>query len=414
MDPTKPNSPFGRASPRETRWGVVVVVVLAAAVAAFQVGKVPVALPLLRHDLGLSLFGAALVVAVLSAVATLVAIVVGTASDALGARRLSLLALGTIAGASLAGAFADGVAWLLLTRIFEGLGVIVLFAAGPAMILRAVSERHTRLAFAAWGSYMPLGLAAMVLLSPLLLAPLGWRGLWIVNAALAAVFAAVYLLGTRATPDPPGGAATRHLGRDLGAVLGARGPWLLALAFAAYGTHYLCVIAFLPTYLGEQHGLGAAAAAAIVGLAIAANVPGNLAAGWLLHRGASRRRLLSLAVLVMAASSVLIFQPGTPLPALVFLTTAFSGIGGLVPASLFSAVPAYAPSPALVGATSGLILQCVNMGQLAGPPIFAAVVSAWSWARAPWMFAALALAGLILAQLIGREEARALPEKFIK
>jgi cyanate permease len=267
-----------------------------------------------------------------------------------------------------------------------------------------------RFAFAAWGTYMPLGQAVMVLLSPLVLGPLGWRGLWVINAVLAAAFAVVYLFGTRATPDPvavSGSAAGfKTLGSDLRAVVGARGPWLLALPFGLYATHYLCVIAFLPTYLAEQRGVGAAAAAAIVGSAIAANVPGNLLAGWLLQRGASRRQLLTLATLVMAATSVVIFQPATPLPAIVVLTIAFSGIGGMVPATLFSAAPSYAPSAALVGATSGLMLQCVNTGQLVGPPLFAAAVSAWSWALAPVMTVGLALVGLLLAILIGREEAR--------
>jgi MFS family permease len=393
---------------------VIVLVVLAATVAAFQIGKVPVALPHLRHDLGISLFTAGLVVAVLSAVATLIAVVVGAASDALGARRLSLLALLTIAGASLAGSFADGAAWLLATRICEGLGVIALFAAGPTMILRAVSERHLRFAFAAWGTYMPLGQAAMVLLSPLVLGPLGWRGLWVINAALAAVFAAVYLFGTRVIPDPPSGSLgtagrggkIKMLGRDLSAVARARGPWLLALAFAAYATQFLCVIAFLPTYLGEQRGLGGGAAASIVGIAIAANVPGNFMASWLLQRGASRRLLLGLAALVMGIASIAIFQSDTPLPAVVALAIAFSGVGGMVPATLFSAAPSYAPSPGQVGATNGLILQCINMGQLAGPPLFAAAVSAWSWALAPGMTVGLAAMGLLLAILIGREEAR--------
>ena len=46
------------------------------------------------------------------------------------------------------------------------------------------------------------------------------------------------------------------------------------------------------------------------------------------------------------------------------------------------------------------------MGQLAGPPLFAAAVSAWSWALAPGMTVGLAAMGLLLAILIGREEAR--------
>jgi hypothetical protein len=60
----------------------------------------------------------------------------------------------------------------------------------------------------------------------------------------------------------------------------------------------------------------------------------------------------------------------------------FSAIASAIPGALFAAVPVHARRPALVGATTGVLMQGSNVGSLLGPPIVAALVSTggWSWA----------------------------------
>jgi outer membrane lipoprotein SlyB len=85
----------------------------------------------------------------------------------------------------------------------------------------------------------------------------------------------------------------------------------------------------------------------------------------------------------------------------------FSMVGGLVPATLFSLAVRLAPGESTISTTVGWMQQWSAIGQFAGPPLVAVVASAvggWQWSGA--VTSACALAGLLLASLIGGAIAR--------
>src|SRR5690606_10370925 len=123
---------------------------------------------------------------------------IGVFADRIGHRSVVLAGLGLLAAASLAGAAAQGAFVLLASRFVEGLGFMMVVVAGPALIVRLTQPGDLKLAFGAWGTYMPAGTAVMMALSPLLIAPFGWRGLWLANAILVAAFALLLARATRA------------------------------------------------------------------------------------------------------------------------------------------------------------------------------------------------------------------------
>ena len=55
--------------------------------------------------------------------------------------------------------------------------------AAPALITRLSAPHDRPLAFAWWGCFMPFGMALAMLAAPAL-TTIGWRGLWLVMAAL--------------------------------------------------------------------------------------------------------------------------------------------------------------------------------------------------------------------------------------
>lgn len=340
-------------------------------------------------------------------------IAVGALADWLGHRRVILFGLVCLAAGSLAGAFSDGAAVILFSRFIEGLGAIVVFVATPGLILRAIDPADTRLAFGVWSSYMPAGAATMVLLTPVLLGPLGWRGIWVVNAALLLAFALVFTLGTRDFTTAPGagrknlGAVLAGLGRDIRSIFATPGPLLLGLCFATYTGNFLAVFGFLPTFLIEARDFGSGAAAALTALAIAVNVLGNLVGGWLLHHGAARARLMIVASIVMAIASFGIYAAAMPDELRYLLCLVFSGVGGILPASVLGAAPVHAPRPELIATTNGLIVQGANIGQLAVPPALAALVAATGgWQASPFLITGLAVLGAVLAFWVGAIERR--------
>jgi MFS family permease len=292
---------------------------------------------------------------------------------------------------------------LLATRFVEGMGFLMVIVAAPSLIMRLTRPDDLKLALGAWGAYMPLGQAIMVLAAPLLLIPFGWRGLWIANTLLLVLFAALLARVTSGLPRSPARPES-SLWRDLGETVTAPGPLLLAAIFGSYSMQYLAVMGFLPTVLIEHEGLGTAAAGALAALAMAMNGVGNLVAGLLLQRGIRRWRLIAIASLIMGAASLGIFTVALPVAASYVLYLAFAGFGGMLPASVFNAVPSHAPSRHLVPMTNGLLVQGSNLGQVIGPPTVGALAAAIGWHWAPLLIVPASLSAALLSLVLRRRD----------
>jgi predicted MFS family arabinose efflux permease len=390
---------------RRTRWPIVWLAVAAGIVGAFQVGKVPSVIPALQADLGLDLVEAGLVVAMFNAVGCALAMIAGMFADMAGARRFILGGLCITGLASLGGAFAADGTELLISRFLEGLGGVGIFVAGPIIIMRAIRPADLRQAFGAWGTYMPTGTAMMVALGALFVDPVGWRGIWIANAAILIGFALIFAAGTRAVPDSaPVAPRLGALKADIGTVAGRRGPWLLGLCFASYTANYLCVVAFLPVYFLDRLKFDLLTGALLTAVVGFANAGGNLCAGRLLQRGVPRWMMIGIGATVMAVCTVFIYGADLPNWMPFFLAFIFAFIGGFMPASIIGAAAHYAPAPRYVGATGGLVVQLGNFGQLLGPPALGALVAVHGWNNGWWLTVGLGAFGLFMAVLIGWHE----------
>lgn len=399
-------APGDNASLR-TNWIAVSVLILAAVAAAFQIGKAPAALPVIRAELGLSLDEGVWIISIFNLLGITCGMIAGALGDRLGHRRLMIFGFFAMAAASFAGAAADGFTLLLLSRVLEGFGFIVVASVAPPMFLAASNARDHRLIFGLYSGYWPAGVAIMILVTPAVLDAIGWRGLWSLNGALALIVLALVLLATRprttreTRPTPPSfGAALCTFTRI--------GPVTLAMTFCAYSAIHVTVVALLPTFYTEAGTLGLGSASALVALVTAVNIFGNIFAGIALQRGVSRIFLVVLAFALIAGSALLMYDDGLPfllrLAAAIFL----SFIAGLIPASLFASTPVVAPSPGLVGATTGLMMQGSQLGQLIGPVAMVWVVTnTGSWDFAPVTLIVAAIIGSALMFGLRWIEARA-------
>jgi len=393
-----------------TRWGLVWIAVAAGMVAAMHMGKAPPALPQLRDEIGLSLVGAGWVVSLFNVVGGLLGLVAGTFGDRFGSRRVVVAGLAALALGSLFGAVSDGSVTLLASRFLEGLGFIAVATATPGLIVAATRTADLRLALGAWATYMPAGSALAMLLAPLLLVPLGWRGVWVAAAALALAWAA--LLMARMPADPP---ATERTGgasllRNISLTVARPGPWVLAIAFGCYTLQWVALMVWLPTFLTEQRALTIGTASLLTALVIACNVPGNLLGGWLLHRHLARWKLLALSGVGMIACMAVIFAASLPDAPRYLACLVFSLFGGMLPAAVLSGAPVVAPSAGQVATTNGLLIQGSNVGQMVGPPALAWLVTLTAdWQSGYWMLQGAALAVVVLAFVYRTVERRLLP-----
>ncbi|MBW8717954.1 MAG: MFS transporter [Variovorax paradoxus] len=393
-------------SPSSTHWLGVALVVAAGVVASLQVGKVAIAVPQLRTDFGLDLTMVGWLMATFSLLGVVGAVPVGAWIARAGDRRLLVAGLLAIAIGSMVGAWAHGIAMLLIGRVVEGLGFVLITIAGPSVLQRMVAPGGKDLAFAIWSCFMPAGIAIALFSGSL---PGGWRGLWLGNAALAALIAVLVLAGVSRgasanTREAP--VSWRSMARDAAATAKAGAPALIAASFVIYSLQFFALFSFLPVLLIERMGVGTATAGQLSAAACCVNVAGNLAAGMLLQRGIARWLLAALASAAMGIASIGIFLPVLgAVPAFV-LCLVFSGAGGLLPATLIGTSPIVAPSTRLVPMSMGLLMLGSNLGQMIGPVIVGGAVDSLGWPAAAAIVALAGAMGVLLALGLRRSMAR--------
>ena len=375
--------------------------VLAAGVSsALHIGKLPVAIPLLKTGLGLSLLQAGFLLSLVQLAGMLLGLVVGLAADRLGPRRVMLVGLLLLALGSALGALAPGVEALLWTRALEGLGFLLAVLPAPALLRQRVAHPPTlSRALGWWGAYMPFGTALALLLGAPLMALMDWRGVWWLLSVMSLLAAVV--LWQRVPRDEPstgaGQGGALPLGPRLQRTLTTRGPWLVALAFFLYSGQWLAVVGFLPT-IYSQAGVGGLLLGALTALAAGINMLGNIGAGRWLARGTRPGVLLTIGYLAMGLGALVAFgAEGHPVWQYLAVLS-FSGFGGLIPGTLFGLAVVLAPGQDSVSTTVGWMQQWSSLGQFVGPPVVAWVatlVGGWQWTWA--ITGACSLLGLWLA-----------------
>ncbi|UCU96947.1 MFS transporter [Hydrogenophaga taeniospiralis] len=385
------------------------VVVGVGVVCALHVGKLPVAIPVLQASLGLNLLQAGFLLSLVQLAGMTLGLLVGLMADHLGPRRVMLTGLGLLALGSALGGLSTGVRELLATRVLEGLGFLLAVLPAPGLLRRRVHDPKTLArALGWWGAYMPLGTATALLCGAPLLALIGWRPVWL-SLALLTLLAAIALV-TQVSGDSANTTGARPLvaGRApspwtrVQQTLVAPGPWLVALAFFLYSGQWLAVVGFLPT-IYNQAGYSGVVVGVLTALAAGINMVGNIGAGRCLARGMRPGVLLSTAYLAMALGAVVAFgAQGHPVGQYLAVLV-FSGVGGLIPGTLFSLAVVLAPGEATVSTTVGWMQQFSALGQFLGPPLVAWVATqtgGWHWT---WVVTgSCSLLGIALAAWLQR------------
>jgi predicted MFS family arabinose efflux permease len=360
--------------------------------AAAALGKVAPVIPQLRDGLGLSLAGAGWVVSAITAVPALLGTPAGLWIRRRGGRRALLAGLVILAVAGAAGAAAPDARSMLVARLVEGVGFLLVVVAGPSLLAGMAGRTEQPLVLALWGTCIPIGLAASAFGGGALAGPLGWR-LWLAVPSVLAVPAALSVsVGVPERPLQGAGNAARPRLPSL------RRPALLAGGFFTVAVTGVPVLAVLPTFLVERRGAGAAAAGTATAMVALASVLGSVAAGWLLRRGLGLRGLAAIGLLMPLAIWPAMLDEGS-LGGSVLGAALSLVVNGAVVAAVFAAVPGVVAATDQVAVANGLVAQFGSAGSLLGPPLFAWAVAGQGWRAVPVLVAVFTLGGFVLLAL---------------
>ncbi|MFJ4523634.1 MFS transporter [Streptomyces sp. NPDC088810] len=229
---------------RRRRWTVLAVCCLSMFLVGLDTTIVNVGLPAIGRGLDVGTRGLEWTVDAYTIVLAGLLISSGALADRFGRRRVFQWGLTVFGVASLACALAPSVGALVAARAVQGIGASMLSPVALAIVVNAMPDPRERAqAIGVWASVFGLSMAAGPVTGGALVAGLGWRSLFWINAPVivaALVLSAVFVPESRARqarrPDVPGQLLlTVTIGVWVGVLIeGPRIGWASVAALAAY------------------------------------------------------------------------------------------------------------------------------------------------------------------------------------
>jgi sugar phosphate permease len=377
------------------RWAVLAAgTVASTSAAAFGIG-LPVIVPQLREEYGLSLGEIGILLAASWIGTTVTLLAWGLATDRFGERVVLAVALGGTRVRMFGAAFASSFEVLLvLLGLVGALGGAVNSASGRA-VMHWFAPDERGLALGVRQTAIPLGGFVAALTLPAVADAGGTSAAFAYLGVLSAVGGIVGALVLRGR-EPEDGVEVSSVRRTVGdsrllRVSGASGLYVYAQT---------AVMGFGVVFLVDEHGLSEQTAALVFAAGLVLAMVARVGAGrWSDSMGARIVPLRRVGVAMIAAmlvTAVLAEGPsGVLVPVLILacgLTMAWNGLAFTAAAEL--------AGPARSGAALGVQQTVLSAAGVAAPVLFAASVSHSSWATAFALSALFPLAGWALLRAL--------------
>jgi MFS family permease len=347
--------------------GVAITLALAMLLAALGTSIANIALPTLAEAFSAPFAQVQMVVVAYLATLTVCVVIAGRLGDRLGLKPMLVAGLAVFALASLLCAIAPSLLLLVGARALQGVGAAFLMTLAMALMRQTASEARVGRAMGLLGTVSALGTALGPSLGGLLIPLTGWRGIFWVQAPLAAL--ALILAITRLPAAP---VRERAPAISLRAVINRNlVPNLLVNIIVAAVMMTTLVVG--PFYLGLGLGLPATQVGFVMAIGPVISIFSGVPSGRLVDAWGSNRMLATGLVLLATGAFLLAFLPNA------------IGIAGYV-LSIIVLTPGYqlfqaANNTAALadiakarrGTVSGLLGLSRNIGLIAGASAMGAV-----------------------------------------
>jgi predicted MFS family arabinose efflux permease len=382
-------------------WVILFVTMLAGVTTTINQFKVPPVLPVLMEKFQMDLSSAGLLMSIFAITGLVMALPAGVILQKMGARFSGLVATGSMLLGAVLGALSSSSDLLLFSRLVEGVGMGLIAVVAPAVIASWFPPQKRGLPMGIWATWVSLGSLIIYNLAPALNATGGWHAVWWGGAIFAALAFCCYWLLIRVPPaagDPGQTGVASNPGLNLFQALANRNIWLLAFSFGCFTFVVLGVVAtYFPTFLKTERGYSLADASLVTSLKMAMVILMSPVMGRLSDRIGSRRRIILISCLALAAFMLLPFSAsGWLIPASMVI---LGILAGSVPMATFSAAPEIMGDPRSAGLGMAVVMIGQNLGILVGPLVFSALVQSVGWQAAGWWMIVVILAGFGAAWL---------------
>ncbi|WP_328941914.1 MFS transporter [Streptomyces sp. NBC_00250] len=394
--PTLPASPVAPSAHRRTVRVTVVLLFAAWLVDYADRLVINLVLPSLGAEFDLDRTQQGLVVSAFFLAYALCQIPGGLLADRFGGRRVTLWALLTWSVFTALTGFAWSFAVLLALRFAFGAAEGIF---PPAAMKVLVERTRPEERMSANGTVMSSNALAAVI-TPLTVAPLvavfGWRSAFWSTAALgilALLAVRLWLPAPLPRTDGAEDAATGAARPALRAILRKGVLWRFALMMFGYNTIVWGLNTWVPSYLGEEHGVSLTSAGALIAVPALGAAIATVLGGRLADRLGGHHRRIIVPGMAVAAVALLLMANAPSVPGFVVFGTVAVFAASLAYMPIF-AVPLAGLSPAHVGVGSAVVIFGGQVAGMVAPPVMGALADAFSFQVA---FGFLVLGALIAA-----------------
>ncbi len=174
--------PVVRGPSRRRRLLILVICCMSLVIVGLDNTIVNVALPSIQRDLHASVSGLQWVVDGYTLVLASLLVLSGSTADRLGRRSTFQAGLATFTIGSLLCSLAPSLGWLVVFRMLQAVGGSMLNPVAMSIIVNTFTDRAERArAIGVWGAAVGVSLALGPVVGGLLIASVGWRGIFWVN-----------------------------------------------------------------------------------------------------------------------------------------------------------------------------------------------------------------------------------------
>lgn len=391
------------ATPARAAFGPLVVPLLALAVFINYVdrGNLATAAPLIKGELSLSSTQIGILISAFFWAYTPGLVLSGWLADRFNAYLTLAVGLAIWSIATLLSGFAGGFTALLLLRLLLGVGESAAFPCSSALIAKHVPANKLGAANGLVIVGLSLGPAVGIFFGGMMMAELGWRGVFILFGAVSLLWLVPWLLVTRrlsreSAPPAPGETTSFQ------AILARPEVWGASLGHFSVNFGFYFVVSWMPLYLVQQQGYSLTQMASIGGALYLVYASGSFLSGlvsdrWIQAGGTPNRvrKTFFMATHVVAATGLLACAMVPPLVAIGCLFVTALALGAVGP-HIFATGQTLA-GPKAAGKWIGVQNGWANFAGILGPIVTGVLVDRTGSFQAAFVVAA----GFTLLGVIG-------------
>lgn len=351
--------------------------------------KVPTIMDEVAQNLSMSSESAPWLMSIFTVTGVLLSIPAGGVIQKIKSKHLFLAAAICMACGSVMGSFAQSGTVMLISRLLEGLGFLIVAVTGPVTVGRYCAPEQIGRAMGIWAVWVATGQIIAFNLTPALMGALGWRGIWRVYAVITLALAIILLLALREPQGVTSAGETRtQPSVSLIDVLKNRYLIFASISFAIFNILLMAVLTFLPGHAMQSGLMGTseasfAATIPMIGCLIGSPIMGKLS------ESLGRKRLYLIAIIASGIGTLLAFTSSRPM---IYVGVILFGLVGLgAPGMMMGAVSGLVETSEQEGAGMGILITFQNLGMFLGTSIFLPIVRALSGS---YFAAGLTLAGI--------------------